>query len=66
MPDLNFKEAIKKPIAIKRIQNHKPFRDETPESKMQGKKGDWRMGGVNGEMYPCDKGIFNKTYNLLK
>lgn len=66
IPDLKFKEAIKKPIAIKCIQIHEPFMVETLEGKMQGKKGDWLMIGVNGEMYPCDKGIFNKTYNLLK
>lgn len=66
IPDLEFKKAIKKPIAIKCIQIHEPFLVETLEGKMKGKKGDWLMVGVNGEMYPCDKGIFNKTYNLLK
>jgi hypothetical protein len=33
---------------------------------MKGKKGDWLMVGINGEMYPCDKAIFNKTYKLTK
>ena len=66
IPDLEFKKAIKKPIAIKCIQIHEPFLVETLEGKMKGKKGDWLMVGVNGEMYPCDHDIFDKTYNLLK
>lgn len=66
IPDLEFKKAIKKPIAIKCIQIDEPFLVETLEGKMKGKKGDWLMVGVNGEMYPCDHDIFDKTYNLLK
>jgi hypothetical protein len=66
IPNLKFKKAIKKPIAIKCIQIEEPFLVETLEGKMKGKKGDWLMVGVNGEMYPCDQDIFEKTYNLLK
>jgi hypothetical protein len=66
IPDLAFKKAIKKPIPIKCIQIDEPFMVETIEGTMNGKKGDWLMVGVNGEMYPCDQGIFDKTYNLLK
>ena len=66
IPDLAFKKAIKKTIAIKCIQIDEPFMVETIEGTMNGKKGDWLMVGVNGEMYPCDQAIFTKTYNLLK
>lgn len=66
VPDINFKKAMKKPIAIKCIQINEPFMVETLEGVMKGKKGDWLMVGVNGEMYPCDKAIFEKTYDLLK
>ncbi|MEZ4796403.1 MAG: hypothetical protein R2785_04450 [Flavobacteriaceae bacterium] len=66
IPDLEFVQAIKKPIAIKCIQINEPFLVETLEGKMKGKKGDWLMVGIHGEMYPCDQAIFNKTYNLLK
>lgn len=66
VPKLKFREAIKKPIAIKCIQIQEPFLVETLEGKMKGKEGDWLMVGVNGEMYPCDQGIFDKTYNLIK
>jgi hypothetical protein len=66
IPNLIFKEAIKKPIVIKCIQINEPFEVETLEGKMMGKKGDWLMVGVNNEMYPCDKNIFKKSYNLIK
>ena len=66
IPDLAFKKAIKKTIAIKCIQIDEPFMVETIEGTMNGKKGDWLMVGVNGEMYPCDQGIFKKTYDVIK
>ena len=66
IPDLEFKKAVKKPIPIKCIQIFEPFEVETLEGKMKGKSGDWLMVGVNGEMYPCDKDIFEKSYDLLK
>jgi len=66
IPDLEFKKAIKKPIAIQCIQIHEPFQVETMEGTMKGKKGDWLIVGVSGEMYPIDKAIFEKTYTLVK
>jgi len=65
-PDLEFKLAVKKPIPIQCVQIFEPFVVETMEGEMQGKSGDWLMVGINGEMYPCDNEIFEKTYNLLK
>lgn len=64
LPDLVFKKAVKKPIPIKCIQINEPFQVETLEGTMMGKKGDWLMVGVSGEMYPCDKVIFKKTYSI--
>ena len=66
VPDLEFKKAKKKPIEIKCIQIDEPFQVETMEGTMTGKKGDWLMVGVNGEMYPCDNEIFIKTYDIIK
>ena len=65
-PNLEFQKAVKKPIPIKCVQIFEPFVVETIEGEMQGKSGDWLMVGVNGEMYPCDNAIFEKTYKLLK
>ncbi|OAB77983.1 hypothetical protein [Cochleicola gelatinilyticus] len=66
IPDLEFKEAIKKPIPIKCIQINEPFEVETMEGTMRGKKGDWLMVGIDGEMYACDAAIFKKTYELCE
>ena len=66
IPELNFKKAVKKPIPIKCVQIDEPFLVETMEGELKGKKGDWLMVGVHGEMYPIDKAIFEKTYNLLE
>lgn len=66
IPNLPFKNAVKKPIAIKCIQIDEPFTVETMEGTMQGKKGDWLMVGIHGEMYPIDNSIFEKSYDLIK
>ena len=66
VPDFAFKKAIKKPILINCIQIDESFTVETMEGTMKGKKDDWLMVGIHGEMYPCDQEIFKKTYDLLK
>ena len=65
IPALTFREAVKKPIPIRCIQLQEPFQVETMEGLMQGKPGDYLIIGVQGEMYPCDKTIFEETYELL-
>jgi hypothetical protein len=66
VPELKFKKAIKKPIAVRCIQIDEAFEVETLEGKMKGQPGDWLMIGINGEMYPCAREIFEKTYDLQK
>ena len=66
IPNLEFKKAVKKPIPIQCQQIHEAFEVETMEGLMKGKKGDWLMVGISGEMYPCDQAVFEKTYTLLK
>lgn len=65
IPDIDFKEAVKKPIPIRCVQIHQPFTVETMEGSLEGKPGDWLMVGIHGEMYPIDNEIFVKTYELL-
>ncbi len=65
-PDVVYRQALKKPIPVKCLQINEPFTVETMEGIMTGKKGDWLMIGIHGEMYPCDKTIFEKTYSLLE
>lgn len=66
IPELEFKKAIKKPIAIRCIQIDEAFEVETLEGKMKGQPGDWLVIGVNGEKYPIAQDIFKKTYDLQK
>lgn len=66
IPDLEFKKAMKKPIPIQCYQMKTAFEVETLEGVMRGKKDDWLMVGVNGELYPCDNTIFKKTYEIIE
>lgn len=52
----------KKPVVIAAKEMKKPFCVSTIEGDMEGKKGDYLIIGVEGEMYPCDQRIFKKTY----
>jgi hypothetical protein len=65
-PNIIFTKAIKKPIAIECIQINEPFEVESKEGLMKGKPGDWLMVGVKGELYICDKDIFEESYNLIQ
>jgi hypothetical protein len=38
---------------------------QTLEGKMEVQKGDYIIKGVEGELYPCKKSIFEKTYRLV-
>jgi patatin-like phospholipase/acyl hydrolase len=64
IPDLDFQEAVKKPIPVRCKQMAEDFEVETMEGTLRGKAGDYLMVGVNGEMYPIDKEIFEKTYDV--
>ncbi len=57
----------KNPIIIKAIQINDPdgFVVTTMEGRVQGKCGDYLMIGVAGEKYPCDKDIFERTYDII-
>ncbi len=66
VPEFEFRKAMKKPVAIRCVQIHEPFEVETMEGTMQGKKGDWLLIGVRGEMYPCDRHIFEETYSIIE
>ncbi|MBU2527481.1 MAG: PGDYG domain-containing protein [Bacteroidetes bacterium] len=63
---LPFKKAVKKPIPVRCVQMHEAFEVETMEGTLRGKKDDWLMIGISGEMYPCDNEIFHKTYDIIE
>lgn len=53
---------MKKPIPIEAVQQTAPFKTQTLEGELEGKAGDYLVTGVNGEQYPVDREIFEKTY----
>lgn len=59
-------ELYRKKTLTKAVRMPEPFSVETLEGTMEGKRDDYLMIGVNGEMYPCDAEIFAKTYELAK
>ncbi len=66
LPNLKFREAVKKPIPVRCVQMDEPFEVETMEGTLTGKAGDWLMVGIHGEMYPIDREIFERTYRLVQ
>ena len=61
-----FKAYRKKPITIYAKQMDKPFELKTLEGTMMGKAGDYLIIGVKGEEYPCDKEIFELSYDEVE
>lgn len=63
----NMRPCRKRPITVHALQIDEPFRVITLEGDYkQGKPGDYLMRGVEGELYICDKSIFEKTYDFLE
>jgi acyl-CoA-binding protein len=62
----DMKECLKKPVPVKATQMYAEFRVQTMEGDYkQGKPGDYLMCGVMGELYICDKEVFEKSYDWL-
>ena len=60
------KACLKKPIPVHAKQIHEPFQVESLEGNYaQGKSGDYVMKGIQGEVYICDKTIFEKSYDFV-
>jgi len=60
----DFKNYRKKPIVIQAKQMCEAFEVNTLEGTMKGKPGDYLIIGVKGEKYPCDREVFEQTYEL--
>lgn len=62
-----FNNCVKKPIVIQAIQMTEEFRVQAMEGDYKlGKSGDYLMSGIEGELYICDKNIFEKSYDFVK
>jgi hypothetical protein len=58
--------CMKKALPIKATQIEHEFRVQTLEGDYkQGKPGDYLMCGIEGELYICDKAIFERSYDWL-
>lgn len=58
--------CMKRPIRIHAKQMSEEFRVYTLEGNYkQGKPGDYLMQGIDGELYICDKHIFERTYDFI-
>lgn len=57
--------AIKKPVNVQFCIAPEGGFITTPEGVMQYKTGDYIIRGVNGEIYPCQPDIFEKTYEVV-
>lgn len=53
---------VKKPIPIRAIQITQAFWVKTIEGVFQAKKGDYLICGIRGELYACDREIFEESY----
>jgi hypothetical protein len=59
--------CMKRPIVVHAKQITEDFRVDTLEGNYkQGKAGDYLMRGIEGELYICDKAIFEKTYDWVQ
>jgi hypothetical protein len=51
---------------VQAVQIFTAFRVNTLEGDYkQGKPGDYLMSGIDGELYICDKGIFERSYDWV-
>lgn len=58
-------KCVKRPITVHCKQINEEFRVDTLEGNYkQGKPGDYLMKGIDGELYICDREIFEKTYDI--
>jgi hypothetical protein len=58
--------CVKRPIVVHAKQIQEEFRVDTLEGNYkQGKPGDYLMRGVEGELYICDRLIFEKSYDFI-
>ncbi len=59
-------DLCEKTVAVEAKQIWQDFRVNSLEGDYaQGKAGDYLMRGIKGELYICDKEIFEKSYNFI-
>jgi len=56
----------KKPVIVSAFRANVRLTIHTMEGVMVGEPGDYIIKGVQGEVYPCNKDIFEQTYDIVK
>jgi hypothetical protein len=57
----------KRPVIVHAAQMNTNFRVDSMEGNYKlGKPGDYLMRGIKGELYICDKAIFEETYDFIE
>lgn len=57
-------DCVKRKIVVQALAIDEPFRVNSLEGNYkQGKVGDYLMKGIDGELYICDKDIFERSYD---
>lgn len=60
----DMRECVKRPIKVRAVQMYTGFRVQTLEGDYKhGKPGDYLMCGIDGELYICEKSIFERSYD---
>lgn len=58
------RDCMKRPVVVQAQQINEDFRVNSLEGNYkQGKAGDYLMRGIDGELYICDRSIFERTYD---
>lgn len=62
----NMQPCMKRPIVVHAVQINEEFRVNSLEGDYaQGKAGDYLMRGIKGELYICDREVFESTYDFV-
>jgi len=56
---------IKRPLPVLALQINQTFWVKTLEGTFQAKEGDYLIEGIEGELYSCDREIFEGSYDFL-
>ena len=61
----DWKRYRKRPVVIEAAELEDEIVIKTREGELKGYPGDKLIKGIEGEIYPCDPEIFDKTYDLV-
>jgi hypothetical protein len=56
----------KKPVIIQAVELREAVRIKTREGVLTGNVGEFLIEGIEGEIYPCAREIFFKTYEKVE